>query len=72
MRHHGSTALVVSLGVDAGADDPNSPLRITRDGYAEAGRVLRALDLPTVSVQEGGYVLETLGGLVAGFLDAFR
>jgi len=72
VREHGSTALVVSLGVDAGADDPNSPLRITRDGYVEAGRLLRALELPTVTVQEGGYVLETLGGLVAGFLVAFR
>jgi acetoin utilization deacetylase AcuC-like enzyme len=72
VRDHGSTALVVSLGVDAGVDDPNSPLRITGDGYREAGRLLRALDLPTVSVQEGGYVLETLGGLVAGFLEAFR
>jgi acetoin utilization deacetylase AcuC-like enzyme len=72
VRDHDSTALVVSLGVDAGADDPNSPLRISRDGYIEAGRVLRSLDLPTVTVQEGGYVLETLGGLVAGFLEAFR
>jgi acetoin utilization deacetylase AcuC-like enzyme len=72
VREHGSTALVVSLGVDAGADDPNSPLRITSGGYAEAGRLLGALGLPTVSVQEGGYVLETLGGLVAGFLEAFR
>jgi acetoin utilization deacetylase AcuC-like enzyme len=72
VREHGSTALVVSLGVDAGADDPNSPLRITGDGYAEAGRRLRVLDVPTVSVQEGGYVLETLGGLVAAFLEAYR
>ena len=72
VRQHGSSALVVSLGVDAAVDDPNSPLRITRDGYAEAGRVLRGLSLPTVAVQEGGYRLETLGGLVAGFLEAFR
>jgi acetoin utilization deacetylase AcuC-like enzyme len=72
VREHGSLALVVSLGVDAAVDDPNSPLRITRDGYAEAGRILRDLGLPTVIVQEGGYRLETLGGLVAGFLEAFR
>lgn len=69
---HGASALVVSLGVDAGADDPNSPLRITGNGFAEAGRLLRGLDLPTVAVQEGGYVLETLGGLVAAFLEPFR
>ena len=29
---HGSTALVVSLGVDAAADDPESPLQVTADG----------------------------------------
>lgn len=72
VRDHGSTALVVSLGVDAEVDDPNSPLRITRDGYARAGRMVHDLGLPTVVVQEGGYRLETLGGLVAGFLEAFR
>jgi acetoin utilization deacetylase AcuC-like enzyme len=67
---HGSTALVVSLGVDAAADDPESPLRVTLGGYGEAGAVLlRGLDLPTVVVQEGGYHLPTLGGLVATFLS---
>jgi acetoin utilization deacetylase AcuC-like enzyme len=72
VRHPGSTALVVSLGVDAEVGDPNSPLRITGDGYAGAGRRLHDLGLPTVVVQEGGYRLETLGGLVAGFLEPFR
>ena len=72
VRDHGSTALVVSLGVDAEVDDPNSPLRITRDGYARAGALLHGLGLPTVVVQEGGYRLGTLGGLVAGFLEPFR
>jgi hypothetical protein len=31
--------------------------------------VLGALGLPAVLVQEGGYHLETLGGLVAAYLD---
>jgi len=64
----GADALVVSLGVDAAADDPESPLQITADGYAAAGRLLGALGLPTVAVQEGGYHLDTLGGLVAAYL----
>jgi acetoin utilization deacetylase AcuC-like enzyme len=68
---HGATALVVSLGVDAAADDPESPLRVTADGYAGAGRVLADLRLPTVAVQEGGYHLDSLGGLVSAFLSAF-
>ena len=40
---HGCSALVVSLGVDAAADDPESPLLVTADGYREAGRVLGGL-----------------------------
>jgi acetoin utilization deacetylase AcuC-like enzyme len=68
---HGSTALVVSLGVDAAADDPNSPLRITPDGYRSAGETLASIGLPTVIVQEGGYVLATLGSLVRAFVDSF-
>jgi acetoin utilization deacetylase AcuC-like enzyme len=65
----GSDALVVSLGVDAAADDPESPLLVTADGYHAAGRRLGSLGLPTVVVQEGGYHLPSLGGLVAAYLD---
>jgi acetoin utilization deacetylase AcuC-like enzyme len=65
----GADALVVSLGVDAAADDPESPLQVTADGYAAAGRLLGSLDLPSVVVQEGGYHLDTLGALVAAYLD---
>jgi acetoin utilization deacetylase AcuC-like enzyme len=71
VKVHGSTALVVSLGVDAAADDPNSPLRITADGYRAAGEILAAHGLSTVIVQEGGYVLATLGSLVRAFVDPF-
>jgi acetoin utilization deacetylase AcuC-like enzyme len=65
VRDAGATALVVALGVDAAAGDPESPLRVTPDGYRHAGRALGALRLPTVVVQEGGYDLTTIGALVA-------
>lgn len=65
----GATALVVALGVDAAADDPESPLQVSIDGYHRAGGVLAALGLPTVVVQEGGYHLPTLGRLVGSALD---
>jgi len=64
----GATALVVSLGVDAAADDPESPLLVSVDGYERAGAALARLGLPTVIVQEGGYHLPSLGGLVAAYL----
>jgi acetoin utilization deacetylase AcuC-like enzyme len=57
-------ALVVALGVDAAAGDPESPLEVTAAGYREAGRILGALGLPTLVVQEGGYDLATIGSLV--------
>ncbi len=66
---HGASALVVSLGVDAAADDPESPLRVTANGYREAGRLLAALGLPMVAVQEGGYHLPSLGSLVTATLS---
>jgi acetoin utilization deacetylase AcuC-like enzyme len=60
----GAQALVVALGVDAAAADPESPLQVTAVGYREAGRILGGLHLPTVVVQEGGYDLATIGVLV--------
>jgi acetoin utilization deacetylase AcuC-like enzyme len=58
-------ALVVALGIDAGAGDPESPLGVTAAGFRAAGRTLGELGLPTVVVLEGGYDLETIGELVS-------
>ena len=38
--------LVVALGVDAAAGDPEAPLRVTADGFAAAGRLLASLERP--------------------------
>jgi acetoin utilization deacetylase AcuC-like enzyme len=71
-RDHGSGALVIPLGVDAAAGDPNSPLEVGADGFHEAGARLGRLGLPTVVVQEGGYDLAAIGGLVRAFLEGFE
>ncbi len=60
---YGAQAVVVSLGVDAAADDPESPLRVTFDGYRRTGSIIAELDVPVVAVHEGGYHLPTLGAL---------
>ncbi len=65
----GAEAVVVSLGVDAAAADPESPLLVSEAGYRAAGRALGGLALPTVVVQEGGYHLPSLGDLVCAYLD---
>jgi acetoin utilization deacetylase AcuC-like enzyme len=71
-RTRNAGALVVSLGVDAAASDPESPLQVTTAGYREAGRRIGAAGVPTVFVQEGGYDLLTLGELVAETLEGFE
>jgi acetoin utilization deacetylase AcuC-like enzyme len=64
----GCTALVVSLGVDAAQDDPESPLLVSEEGYHQTGVLLGSTRLPSVVVQEGGYHLPTLGRLVTAYL----
>jgi acetoin utilization deacetylase AcuC-like enzyme len=68
---HRAGALVVSLGVDGAAGDPESPLGISPSGFRRAAGALAGLHLPTVFVQEGGYDLDHLGALVVGTLEAF-
>jgi acetoin utilization deacetylase AcuC-like enzyme len=66
-RKRCADAIVVSLGVDAAAADPESPLQVSADGYWRAGELIGALG-PVVAVQEGGYDLPSLGGLVVATL----
>jgi acetoin utilization deacetylase AcuC-like enzyme len=68
----GAEAVVVSLGVDAAEGDPESPLRVSAAGFREAGRIVGALDRPTVFVQEGGYDLATIGALVREVLLGYE
>jgi acetoin utilization deacetylase AcuC-like enzyme len=67
-----AAALVVALGVDAARADPESPLDVTEAGFAEAGRLVGTLGLPTVVVQEGGYDLAAIGGLVRAALQGIE
>ncbi|MBE3639624.1 histone deacetylase family protein [Mangrovicoccus algicola] len=53
-------ALVVPLGLDAHENDPLKGMQISWDGFREAGRRIAAAGLPTVLVQEGGYLSDDL------------
>jgi len=63
-------ALVIALGLDASADDPFGGMKVSSDGFAEAGRRISAAGLPTVLVQEGGYLSDVLGENLRRFLGA--
>ena len=71
MRAFDPAALVVSLGFDAYEKDPSALLSVGTDGFRACGRAIGALGLPTLLVQEGGYVIEALGTNLVAFLDGF-
>ncbi|MGZ5383870.1 MAG: histone deacetylase family protein [Acidimicrobiia bacterium] len=65
-------AAVVSLGLDAWKDDPESPLQVEAEGFSRAGEMIADLGVPVVFVQEGGYDLTQLGNLVVTVLAGFE
>jgi acetoin utilization deacetylase AcuC-like enzyme len=64
--------LLVSLGLDAQENDPLGILKITTDGFAAIARALAAPALPTLLVQEGGYLCDELADNLKSFLSAFE
>ncbi len=67
VRGRGADAIVLSLGVDAAAADPESPLQVSADAYRAAGELIAALG-PVAVIQEGGYDLASLGEYVVAAL----
>lgn len=53
--------LVIALGLDTANGDPTGTWSLKRNDFAENGRMLGRLGLPTVVVQEGGYDNRVLG-----------
>lgn len=68
----GADVLVVALGLDAYQHDPLKGLAITTPGFKRMGRAIADLNMPTLLVQEGGYLCDELGGNLTGFLDGFN
>lgn len=71
IRDFRAEALVVALGFDASKDEPLGALAVTEDGFARAGAMIGALKLPAAIVQEGGYNVDVIGGLLERFLGGW-
>jgi acetoin utilization deacetylase AcuC-like enzyme len=65
-------ALVISAGFDTCEGDPLGGLALQPEDFQPIGAAIASLELPTVVVQEGGYVVELLGrcaqALVTGLM----
>ena len=71
IQQFGADALVISLGMDTYEHDPISYFKLNRDNYAEIGRQLGQLQLPTLFVFEGGYAVDDLGYNTVAVLDGY-
>lgn len=60
--------LVVSLGLDTFAGDPEGGFMLTTGAFARIGAALRQVGRPVLVVQEGGYLLDELGINAVKFL----
>jgi acetoin utilization deacetylase AcuC-like enzyme len=67
----GAAVLVVSVGFDAHAGDPTANLAVTPAAFHAAGRLIAGMNLPTVLIQEGGYLVDLLETNLGTFLDGF-
>ena len=67
----GADTIVLALGLDAFIGDPFAGLAVTTQGFARIGAEVAALHLPTLIVQEGGYLCPELGTNLAAVLNAF-
>lgn len=65
----GAQALVVPLGFDAHRLDPIGVLKLEADDFGRIGALVRAIGLPTLAVQEGGYAIEAIGDCLESFLE---
>ena len=51
---------------------PPPTSRVNATGFQSVGRQLAALGLPTVLIQEGGYLVERLGANLTAFLTGLE
>ncbi|WP_374381661.1 histone deacetylase family protein [Dongia sp.] len=72
VKSFGASAIVVALGLDAFAGDPFAGLAVTEEGFRNIGAALGKLALPSVLVQEGGYLCPELGRNLVAFLAGFE
>ena len=71
IRSFAPEALVIALGLDAFEGDPFGGLAVTTPGFARIAERIAGLKLPTVVVQEGGYLTDALGANLTSFLTGF-
>ena len=71
IRAFAPDALVVALGLDAFEGDPFGGLSVTTEGFSRIAAAIAGLGLPSVIVQEGGYLCDELSDNLTAFLTGW-
>jgi acetoin utilization deacetylase AcuC-like enzyme len=64
--------LIIALGLDASIDDPLAFLSITTEGFYKIGEIIGSSQVPTILIQEGGYISNVLGDNLIAVLKGFE
>jgi acetoin utilization deacetylase AcuC-like enzyme len=64
--------VLIALGLDTAKDDPTGTWGLYEEDFLKMGQAIATLGLPTVVVQEGGYLTQTLGLNAKSFFDGIR
>jgi acetoin utilization deacetylase AcuC-like enzyme len=72
IRDFAPNYLVLPAGMDTFEGDPLGTFKVTRAGFAEIGKRIAALRLPTVIIMEGGYANAALGENIVTLLENFK
>ncbi len=68
---HKPAALVLSLGLDAHENDPLLGMKVSFDGFEQAGKLIAQAGYPTVIIQEGGYLSPDLSTSLTHFMTGY-
>jgi acetoin utilization deacetylase AcuC-like enzyme len=71
IREFKAGALVVALGFDAHARDPIGVLELQAEDFGGIGTRVKALGVPAVIIQEGGYAVDAIGDCLRACLRAW-
>jgi acetoin utilization deacetylase AcuC-like enzyme len=64
--------LVISAGFDTFERDPIGDLALRTPDYADIGRMIAAMGMPMIVLQEGGYAIDALGANAVALLTGLR
>jgi acetoin utilization deacetylase AcuC-like enzyme len=66
------STLVVCFGLDTAKDDPTGTFEFKGKDFEKNGRMIASLKMPTLVVQEGGYLNRTLGSNALHFFKGLK